>query len=42
MVWRSVSQWWMASEREKAASSRCGERIRIFSEGSVEGYFAGM
>jgi hypothetical protein len=29
-VWRAVSQLVMAREREKAASSRCGERMRIF------------
>src|ERR1700723_3609786 len=29
-VWRAVSQLVMAIESEKAASSRCGERMRIF------------
>jgi hypothetical protein len=29
-VWRAVSQLAMAMESEKAASSRCGERMRIF------------
>jgi hypothetical protein len=33
-VWRAVSQLVMAMEREKAASSRCGERMRIFRCGS--------
>ncbi len=28
--WRAVSQLVIAREREKAASSRCGERMRIF------------
>jgi hypothetical protein len=29
-VWRAVSQLVMAMDSEKAASSRCGERMRIF------------
>jgi hypothetical protein len=29
-VWRDLSQAVMAMERENAASSRCGERMRIF------------
>jgi len=33
-VWRAVSQLVMAIESEKAASSRCGERRRIFRCGS--------
>jgi hypothetical protein len=33
-VWRDVSQLVMAIESEKAASSRCGERMRIFRGGS--------
>jgi hypothetical protein len=33
-VWRARSQLVMAMESEKAASSRCGERIRIFRYGS--------
>jgi hypothetical protein len=33
-VWRAVSQLVMAMESEKAASSRCGERMRIFRCGS--------
>jgi hypothetical protein len=33
-VWRAVSQLVTAIESEKAASSRCGERMRIFRCGS--------
>jgi hypothetical protein len=33
-AWRAVSQLVMAIESEKAASSRCGERMRIFRRGS--------
>src|SRR5882757_3205259 len=33
-VWRAVSQLVMAMESEKAALSRCGERMRIFRCGS--------
>src|SRR5277367_2135543 len=33
-VWRAVSQLVMAIDNEKAASSRCGERMRIFRCGS--------
>src|SRR5271170_1502307 len=33
-VWRAVSQLVIAIESEKAASSRCGERMRIFRCGS--------
>jgi hypothetical protein len=29
-VWRAASQLVMARESEKAASPRCGERMRIF------------
>jgi hypothetical protein len=31
-VWRDLSQAVMAIERENAASSRCGERMRIFRD----------
>jgi hypothetical protein len=31
--WRAVSQLVMAIESEKAASSQCGERMRIFRVG---------
>ena len=33
-LWRATSQLVMAIESEKAASSRCGERMRIFRCGS--------
>jgi hypothetical protein len=36
-VWRAVSQWVMVREREKAASSRWGERMRIFRVSSGVG-----
>jgi len=32
-VWPAASQLSMEREREKAASSRCGERMRIFRVG---------
>jgi hypothetical protein len=39
-----VSQLVIAIESENAASSRCGERMRIFRRGSgcCEDYFTGM
>jgi hypothetical protein len=33
-AWRAVSQLVMAIESENDASSRCGERMRIFRFGS--------